>query len=275
MRDNIKSFISFCCENIKIDGIVIEVGSYQVEGQIGYADLRPFFKKNFYIGVDLRKGIGVDTIHDVHSLGFKSSVASWVLCLDTLEHVKNPLKAVEELKRILKKEGIIILSSVMDFPIHDHPWDYWRFTPQIFEEMLSSLKYKMVFYQGAHLKPHTVIAIGSDIYNFNNLNFPTILSNEKLYIYNREKTFQYRLEDTLEFKYSNLEKNYIKLKKEYNLLKIEYEKLKCNLNNITSSLSWKFILLYRKYLNLILSKIPIIGKFYKKFINLIKNDSVN
>ena len=52
------------------------------------------------------------------------------LCLDTLEHCADPLAAVRELHRVLAPGGICVLSSVMFFPVHGYPHDYWRFTPE-------------------------------------------------------------------------------------------------------------------------------------------------
>ncbi len=199
MRDNIKYFISWLTSKFNPQDYIIEVGSYQVEGQEGYADLRPFFNNCEYIGVDIRLGRGVDTIQDVHSLGIKSKVANWVLCLDTLEHVKNPISAVNELKRILKDDGILVISSVMDFPIHEHPHDYWRFTPQIFEEFLKDLNFYKIFFQGDPHKPHTVIGIASNKINFNNIDFPENIAGEKLY----EKKFHQK-----DLSFSNLTYRY-------------------------------------------------------------------
>ncbi len=277
MRDNIKSFISFCSNKLKIEGIVLEVGSYQVKGQEGYADLRPLFKNNFFVGVDIRIGPGVDTLHDIHNLGFKNNCASWVLCLDTLEHVKNPLEAVAELKRVMKKKGIIILSSVMDFPIHEHPWDFWRFTPQIFDEMFSDLKYKLILYQGEHLKPHTIIGLGSNSIDLDSLNLPKMLNKEKLFVYNKSKKYEYNLEDTLDYKFNKLSENFNELKKNHDLLQKKYDsllkknkELQEQINQIYMSISWKVIKKYRQIIDYIFPENKKLRRFYNYIINLFK-----
>ncbi|OCC14270.1 Glycosyltransferase [Dissulfuribacter thermophilus] len=179
MRDNIKALVAWIHERLRLNGYVIEVGAYQVEGQEGYADLRPYFNGLKYIGIDMRIGPGVDCIQDVHSLGLRDHVASYVLCLDTLEHVKDPIRAVKELERLVANPGVLVLSSVMDFPIHDHPSDYWRFTPQAFFEMVKGFEQKRVFFQGDPLKPHTVIAIGAKGVSLD-LSWPEKLAGEQL-----------------------------------------------------------------------------------------------
>ena len=45
-----------------------------------------------------------------------------------LEHLYNPQKAVNEIYRVLKKNGICILSTRFIHPFHPSPKDYFRFT---------------------------------------------------------------------------------------------------------------------------------------------------
>jgi ubiquinone/menaquinone biosynthesis C-methylase UbiE len=60
--------------------------------------------------------------------------------------VENVHQAMKEIHRVLKPGGMVIMSSVMDFPIHDYPSDYWRFTPKAFEILLKRFaKYEVEF----------------------------------------------------------------------------------------------------------------------------------
>lgn len=162
MRQNLKDLLEAVTGQLFNGGRIVELGAYQVPGQEGFADLRPFFPGGEFIGCDMRKGPGVDVIEDIHRLSFPNGFADWVICFDTLEHVYDPLLAVKELIRILSSDGVLIISSVMNFQIHDYPGDYWRFTPEIFWHMLAKeLPWRKVFYQGDPLNPHTVIGIGS------------------------------------------------------------------------------------------------------------------
>ena len=62
--------------------------------------------------------------------------------------------------RILKPDGIIAISSVMNFPIHGYPSDYWRYTPEGFVSLLSQYKSSYVQYQGLRCFPHTIVGVG-------------------------------------------------------------------------------------------------------------------
>jgi SAM-dependent methyltransferase len=63
-----------------------------------------------------------------------------VLNLESLEHISYPQKAIDEIRRILKPEGLLILTTVMHFKIHPAPKDYWRFTPEGLELLLGRFK---------------------------------------------------------------------------------------------------------------------------------------
>ena len=63
-----------------------------------------------------------------------------VLNLESLEHISNPQKAIDEIHRILRPNGLLILTTVMHFKIHRYPKDYWRFTPHGIELLLSRFK---------------------------------------------------------------------------------------------------------------------------------------
>jgi SAM-dependent methyltransferase len=79
--------------------------------------------------------------------------------LDTLEHVRDPRRALAEVYRVLQPDGIAVATSVMDLFIHCRP-DYWRFTPEAFRLLFREFGQALVGFQGNPEKPHTVFAIG-------------------------------------------------------------------------------------------------------------------
>ncbi len=160
MRQTIKDFISICSSTLPIEEPICEFGSLQVHGQEGFADLRPLFPGKEYIGADMREGPGVDKILNLHEIDLPAESVGTVICLDTLEHVEYTRRALEEIHRILKPNGIAVISSVMNFPIHDHPYDYWRFTPEAFRSLLKPFADSFVGFAGMEDFPHTVVGIG-------------------------------------------------------------------------------------------------------------------
>jgi len=160
MRQSIKDFAVIVSKTLPIIEPIYEFGSFQVPEQIGFADLRPIFQNKKYVGCDMREGPGVDKILNLHAIDLPSDSVGTVLCFDTLEHVEYPREGMQEIYRILKPNGMAVISSVMDFSIHDHPYDYWRFTPEAFKSILKPFANSFVGFQGQESFPHTVVGIG-------------------------------------------------------------------------------------------------------------------
>jgi SAM-dependent methyltransferase len=159
MRPAVLEFARDVAEHLPLALPLVELGSRAADGQEADADLRGIFGVAEHIGCDLQDGPGVDRIEDVHALSFADGSVGTVICLETLEHVADPIRAVEEMHRVLRPGGVLAISSLMFFPIHAHPWDYWRFTPEGFERLLAPFESRFVVAQGWELMPEGVFGI--------------------------------------------------------------------------------------------------------------------
>lgn len=169
MRDNVKKFVETFSKAIDAPAPIYEFGSLQVQGQIGYADLRPFFGDKKYVGCDFRMGPGVDVVKDIENMQLEPGSVGTMLIVDTLEHVKRPYAAIDEAWKALGPEGIVVITSHQNFPVHGHPYDYWRYTTMGFDALLEKFPARIVGSQGAALNPHTVLGVG-----FKNAKSPSI-----------------------------------------------------------------------------------------------------
>lgn len=161
MQKHIKDFVELVTNTVTLKGPIYEFGSLQVQVGDRDADLRALFEGKQFYGCDYRGGPGVDLVLDLHKIELNDKCAGTVISLDTLEHVEYPRKAMKEIHRILCDDGIVIISSVMNFPIHDYPYDYWRFTPQGFISLLSIFESSLVGSCGANVDfPQSIVGIG-------------------------------------------------------------------------------------------------------------------
>ena len=171
MRKQINEIVKIVAESLPKKIKVLEIGSLIVEGQ-EHLSVRKLFPEAEYIGVDMQKGNGVDVVkdfidwcnqcdnekHDGLNYRYKhENKFDLVLCLDMLEHAKDPFNIINSAKDCLKPDGVLLVTSVFNFPIHEYPNDYWRFTPACFKMLLG---YKSRVYKiGSELIPHTIIGI--------------------------------------------------------------------------------------------------------------------
>jgi SAM-dependent methyltransferase len=160
MRDHNKAFCRLVAETFDCPGPVFEFGSYQVEGQEGYANLRAMFPGREYVGCDMRPGPGVDRVEDVTAIRLPDHSAGTVLCIETFEHVFHVSRAFDEVHRILKPGGIFVITSPLNFRIHGYPDDYWRMTPSCLRRMLEPYAGRVSGFQGYRAFPHTVMGVG-------------------------------------------------------------------------------------------------------------------
>lgn len=164
MRQNIRDFLATVASTLELPEPIVEIGALQVAGQEGFADLRPLLPGKTYIGCDMREGLGVDQVEDVEAgLSFPDASVGTLLCFDTLEHVFDVFAAFREFRRVLKPGGVLVISSAMLFPIHSHPYDYWRFTPECFSRLLAGFDRHLVFAEGEPDLPHTVYGIAARV----------------------------------------------------------------------------------------------------------------
>jgi SAM-dependent methyltransferase len=160
VRPTVRDFVQDAVENLPIADPVVEIGARPAEGQEQEANLRSLFDGHDYIGCDYQEGPNVDRVEDIHSLSFTDGSVGTVVCVETLEHVADPLRGVREIHRVLKPGGVAVLTSVMFMPIHAHPWDYWRFTPEGFALLLEPFETSLAFAYGFDLLPEGVHGVG-------------------------------------------------------------------------------------------------------------------
>ena len=92
------------------------------------------------IAVDIDPARKPDIIGDAHNLPFRDGEVEAILSTDVCEHLKDPVKAVSEMHRVLKPGGKVIFTTRFIFPIHDAPNDFWRFTKYGLRELFKDFE---------------------------------------------------------------------------------------------------------------------------------------
>src|SRR4051794_10641430 len=160
VRDHNKAFCRLVAETFDCPAPVFEFGSFQVEGQEGYANLRSLFPGKAYVGCDMRQGPGVDRVEDVSAISLPDGSAGTVLCIETFEHVFEVRRAFDEVFRVLRPGGVFVITTPLNFRIHGYPDDYWRMTPNCLRRLMARYELRVAGYQGHRSFPHSVMAVG-------------------------------------------------------------------------------------------------------------------
>jgi SAM-dependent methyltransferase len=76
-----------------------------------------------------RGGGQPDLVYDGRRLPFDDRTFDTVLNVQVLEHTPRPAALVAEMARVLKDDGVLILSAPFQFRLHEEPHDYFRYSP--------------------------------------------------------------------------------------------------------------------------------------------------
>jgi SAM-dependent methyltransferase len=109
-------------------------GSRVLDAGAGEGQYAHFFDKRRYVGVDL--GVGdaawdygrLQAVADLTALPFRDESFDACISIVTLEHVKEPARALREIARSLKSGARVLLVVPHEWEVHQSPHDYWRFT---------------------------------------------------------------------------------------------------------------------------------------------------
>jgi SAM-dependent methyltransferase len=108
-------------------GSVLEIGSRNRTGVVRKSLVPSAFR---YTGFDIVPGKNVDVIGDAHFLSRYFPPNSFDVCFaySVFEHLLMPWKVVVELNRVMKSGGIVMVVTHQTWPLHEEPWDFWRFS---------------------------------------------------------------------------------------------------------------------------------------------------
>jgi SAM-dependent methyltransferase len=70
-----------------------------------------------------------DFVYDGKTLPFASKSYDTVLSIQVLEHTPTPGPLIVEMSRVMKDDGLLILTAPFSFRLHEEPDDYFRYSP--------------------------------------------------------------------------------------------------------------------------------------------------
>lgn len=116
-------------------------------GQKPYRELyAAYTQKSFGLDVPTTQH-GMQAI-DVQGRGtelpFIDQAFDLVFCTEVMEHVAEPKRMLQEIHRVLKPGGYLILTTPFLVPVHEAPYDFFRYTPYGLQHLLEQASFCIV-----------------------------------------------------------------------------------------------------------------------------------
>jgi len=120
-------------------GIVLDIG-----GRNRGRFKKPKNKVKKWIFADIEAKHNPDIISDVSNMNkIESESIDVINATELFEHVENPEKGLKECYRVLKKNGVMILSAPFLYPVHADPYDFQRWTEEKWRKILEEIGFKI------------------------------------------------------------------------------------------------------------------------------------
>jgi SAM-dependent methyltransferase len=114
----------------------------------GGSPFYPLFlqKTNSYVKTDIITSSGNPDIYSsITDLPFKDESFDTILCTQVLEHVFEPFHAFNEMKRVLRHGGIVIIGTPFIYWIHEAPVDYFRYTRYFYQKVAKMYDFEILY----------------------------------------------------------------------------------------------------------------------------------
>lgn len=121
---NVVRSINRCISELPSDGVGLNLGSGSIN-----------FNKKIR-NLDIYPGKNIYYVARAESIPEKDNFFDLVITQEVLEHVQDPFKAMNEIFRVLKPNGILYCQLPFIIGYHPGPTDFWRFTKEGIEEII-------------------------------------------------------------------------------------------------------------------------------------------
>jgi SAM-dependent methyltransferase len=121
--------------------------AYVLDAGAGDRKYQPLFTDVIYHSTDV-KAVKPGTeelsfIGDLGSVPLKDNQYDLVICTQVLEHVEDPTAVLQEVFRVLRENGQLLLTAPLYFEEHEVPHDFFRFTRYGITKLVESAGFKI------------------------------------------------------------------------------------------------------------------------------------
>lgn len=122
--------------SIRKDSLVLDLGGNKIQKR-GLFDIEQFNFRVTYVNISAEKK--PDVLADAANLPFGNNIFDVVICSELLEHLYDPERVLREVMRVLKPNGIFLITVPFLVPYHADPFDFGRYTDQYWKKVLNDV----------------------------------------------------------------------------------------------------------------------------------------
>ena len=144
LRNHVLHFEASIEAAVESFSLQLPPGARVLDAGAGESRHAPLFAKQQYVSVDLAVGDAawnyrkLDCIADLAALPFASGAFDALINIVTLEHLPDPARAMNEMARVLRPGGRVLIAAPHEWEVHQSPHDYFRYTRHGLEHLLST-----------------------------------------------------------------------------------------------------------------------------------------
>lgn len=144
-------WLDFCLSAFadEMRGIVLDLGGKRENKRGSFQPPEKLARSWQYINLDWETHPNI--FADVTRNPIQRESVDCILCTEVLEHLPNPQACVDEIRRLLRDDGLVFASVPFFYPVHADPYDFQRFTEDGLRHLFREFKSVEVHRMGGYL----------------------------------------------------------------------------------------------------------------------------
>lgn len=163
LRKNIAEFIGKHYDECIKDKTVLEIGAAIPNKKCWWADNKVLFgtEAKEWLATDMQVAPNIDLVLDMEFVGEVktrklNNKFDTIVAIETFEHVFHYNSVALNCFAALKKGGTLLVTLPFGHPVHNFPYDYFRYTPEALLRIFSDAGFKDIEVTETNFKSFTV-----------------------------------------------------------------------------------------------------------------------
>ncbi len=135
-RHYVDEFFFRQATDLPANSFILDVGGTKIAKR-GLFNIEAYPLQVIYANLTTQKCPDVQS--DAARLPFSENTFDGVICAEILEHVAHPIQVLHEVYRVLKPNGVLLITVPFMYPIHGDPYDYGRYTDFYWQQNLTEI----------------------------------------------------------------------------------------------------------------------------------------